>query len=95
MGINHCGIEIFVSQELLDRSDIGSVFQQVSGEAVPEAVTTGPFIDAGSPHGPANGFLHGRLMDVMAANLRRCFTIAALLAVTHDDSVGPRIAAEF
>ncbi len=41
MGIDHCGLEILVTKQLLNRPDIISIFQQVGREAVSEGMHGG------------------------------------------------------
>ncbi len=50
MGIDHGGLEIMVAQQLLNRPNIVSIFQQVGGEAVSERVDGGLFCDPGFPY---------------------------------------------
>jgi hypothetical protein len=38
MGVDHGGLDIGVAKQFLDRTDIITVLQQMSGEAVPESV---------------------------------------------------------
>lgn len=42
MSINHRRLDVAMAQEFLDRSDIITTFEQVSGEGVPERVAGGP-----------------------------------------------------
>jgi hypothetical protein len=36
VGVNHGGLQILVSQKLLDRPDIVSLFEQMGGEGMPK-----------------------------------------------------------
>ncbi len=38
MGINHCGLEISMTKQLLNRSDVISVLQEVGRKAVPQGM---------------------------------------------------------
>ena len=38
MGIDHGGLYVAVAEEFLDGADIVTLFQQMSGEAVPDAL---------------------------------------------------------
>ena len=46
VGIDHCGIEIFVPEQFLNCPDVVTRFQQVSSEAMTKRVATGVFDDA-------------------------------------------------
>jgi hypothetical protein len=43
MRVNHCGLHVFVSEELLHRSNVGTGFQQMGGERVAEGVRANVF----------------------------------------------------
>ena len=47
MGVNFCGFGAFVSQQLLNETQVSAGFQQVGGVGVPEPVQGGGFPDAG------------------------------------------------
>ena len=42
MGIDHRCLDVAMAQEFLDRSNIVTAFEQVSGEGMPEGVASGP-----------------------------------------------------
>lgn len=52
VGVEHGGADAGVAQEFLDGPDIVSVFKQVGGEAVPEGVAGGAFLEAARPDRP-------------------------------------------
>jgi hypothetical protein len=44
MSIDHCGLDTPVAQEILDRSNVVTVFEQMCSEGiVPERMASGPF----------------------------------------------------
>jgi len=45
MGIDHGGPDILVTQQRLDGADVGSCFEQVRGEAVPQGVAARPLLE--------------------------------------------------
>jgi hypothetical protein len=49
MSVDHGRLHILVAQELLDRPDLGAVFEKVRGERVPQAVTARVLVDAPLP----------------------------------------------
>jgi len=66
MCVDHCGLEVFVAEQLLDGSDIVALLQKVGGEAVPEGVDAGGLGDFRLPHGRFEGLLKGRGVDVVS-----------------------------
>ena len=63
MGINHCGLDIAMAQELLHRSDIVASFEQVNGEGMPEGVASGPLRWVCRRHIVSDGFLKQRFLQ--------------------------------
>ena len=51
MGVDHRGLYIAVTQQLLNRADIGSLLQQVCGERMAEGVAGGWLADSRRLHG--------------------------------------------
>ena len=41
MRVDHCGIDVFVAHQLLDRADVLAAFQEVGGEGVPKGMAGG------------------------------------------------------
>ena len=67
--INHCGPDIFVTKQLLNCSDVITVFQQVSRKAVSKRMTGPVFLDAGGPYSFFHGTLYVLLGDMMSSRL--------------------------
>ena len=51
MGVDHRGLHIAVTQQLLNRADVGSLLQQVCGERMAEGVAGGWLADSRCLHG--------------------------------------------
>ena len=58
-----------MAEELLDGADVGSAFEEMGGEGVPEGVAGGGFGDAGDADGLLDCSLENRLMKMMAAGV--------------------------
>lgn len=56
MRVNHGGADVGVSEQFLDGADVLAVFQQVRGEAVPQGMASGMFVDPGALDGDGHGF---------------------------------------
>ena len=56
-GITGRGVDPAVSEQRLDDANVGAVFQQVSGEGVPQAVDGDALMDTGAQGGLAAGQL--------------------------------------
>lgn len=69
--IDHGDSNIFVAKQLLNGSDVISVFQQVCCEAVPQAMTAAVLVDTGCGYRLLYLALDGRFSEVMAAGLAR------------------------
>jgi len=67
MSINHRRLDVAMAQEFLNRSDIITTFEQVSGEGVPERVAGGPLRQSSLRDRVSHGFLNQRFINVMAA----------------------------
>lgn len=65
--VDLCRFDGFVAEEVLDRADVGAVFEQVSGEGVAEDVWGDPFMEVGALSGGADDILEGRVGEVVAA----------------------------
>ena len=65
VGVDHGRADVVVTEQHLDRADVGSGFEQVRGEAVAEGVTGGAAVDARGDHGGAQRLLHGAFVQVM------------------------------
>jgi hypothetical protein len=48
MCVNHCGGDVFVSEELLDSADVVARLEQMCSKTVAKSVTAGGFAQAGS-----------------------------------------------
>ena len=69
MGVDHCGADVLVTEELLDRADVVAGFQQVSCEGVAEGVRRDVLGNSGGAGGPPDLFLNDRLVEVVATGL--------------------------
>jgi hypothetical protein len=54
-GVKRRGVELGVAEQDLDDADVGVLFQQVCGEAVPQRMWRYPFLDPGSLGGGVDG----------------------------------------
>jgi hypothetical protein len=64
--VDHGGLDVRVTQELLDRPDVVAILEKVRSEGVPEGVTTCVLVDAHLPNGLLYCSLHRRLVEMMA-----------------------------
>ena len=63
--VDHGGLEIRVTEQLLDGADVVAVLEQVGGKGVPQRRTAGGLSESRLTHGRLHGSLHGLLMQVM------------------------------
>ena len=63
--IDHCCRDIGMTQQLLNRANVGSAIEQMRGEAVPQRVATRLLGNLRPEHRIAHDFLYGRFMNVM------------------------------
>src|SRR5437660_10346543 len=54
-GITGCGVELGVTEQYLDDADVGVLFEQVGGEAVPQGMRRHPLLDPCGLGGGVNG----------------------------------------
>jgi len=47
VGVNHCGTDVPMTQQFLDRPDVVTVLEQVGGERVTECVAGDVLLDVG------------------------------------------------
>ncbi len=66
VGVNHRGLQILVSQKLLDRPDIVSLFEQMGGEGMPKGMTAHGFLDSDVAHSLSHRTLDGPILQVMS-----------------------------
>ena len=66
MSVDHRRADIAVPQELLDRSNVGAVLEQMGGERVPQGVARGGFPEAGALDGGLEGLLEHGFVQVVA-----------------------------
>jgi len=69
--VDHGGLDILVTEEVLDRSDIVAILEQVGGEAVAKRVAAHAFGEAGGSGGAGDGALEAGRPDVMAEEAAR------------------------
>jgi len=67
VSVDHCGFDVFVTQEFLDGADVVAVLQQVGGERVAEGVAGNAPGDAGPAGGSLDGLLQAVGVEVGAA----------------------------
>ena len=79
VSVNHGGFDIFMSQEFLNSTtetrfrNIVTGFEKVGGEAMPEGMARGMFVDASFSDGLFNSFLEGAFTHVPTAHEARFF----------------------
>lgn len=69
VSVDHRGPDIFVTQQLLDGTNVISVFQKVSCKAVPKRVTASILFHAGRAQACLHGALYVLLSDMMPSRL--------------------------
>ena len=69
MSVNHCGGDIFMSEEFLDCPDVVACFKQMRGKAVSESMTTGGLAQASCADREFNRVLEILFRNVMTARL--------------------------
>jgi len=69
--VDHRGAHVVVTQQLLYRADIASIFEQMGGEGVAEGMRRGPLSEACPTDGLGHGALYHGLVQVMTAALAR------------------------
>ena len=79
VGIDHGGLNVTVPEQLLDLPNVGSGFEQMGGEAVPQAMYARVLCDSGPPQGLLDCPLQVALRRVEAPEL-------AVLPIRGDDS---------
>jgi len=88
MGINHRSSHIAVTQQLLDGACVLAILEQVSGEGVPQRMTSAALLNQRFPHRGADGLLKGTLMNVMAS-LCACARVTRSFRSGKDELLGP------
>lgn len=71
--INHRRPNVVVSEELLNRSQVGTRLEEVGGEGVPERMTADRFLDLSDEARAADSALQSSLMEVMTPALTAHF----------------------
>jgi hypothetical protein len=66
MGIDHRRFDIIMAQEFLDRSDIVTAFEQVSGKGMPERMASSSLRQSRLRDRISHGFLNQGFVNVMA-----------------------------
>jgi len=69
VAIDHGGAHVFVAKELLDRTDVVAVFQEMGGEGVTQRVTTRRLADSRREHGSTDGALQDCFVEEVTAAL--------------------------
>jgi hypothetical protein len=69
VGVDHRGIQVVVTEQLLNGADVAAIFQQMGGEGVAERVGGGPLGETRPADSLEHGALHHGLVEVMAAAL--------------------------
>ena len=78
MGVDLCGLDVLVAQELLDRPEIPAGIQGMGGEGMSEHVRRDPLFYSGLLHGVFNWM--SEIPDCPAADPRRKDQGSRLLA---------------
>src|SRR2546429_9122541 len=71
MGVNHGGRDVFVAEQLLNRTDVVAVFKQMRGEAVSEGMAACRFSDSGCSDCQFDRVLKVLFGDVMPPQIAR------------------------
>ena len=66
MGVDHGGLNVFMSQQFLHSTDIVAIFQQMGGKAVTQSMGAAGFGNSGISDGFFNSLLHGRWIEMVA-----------------------------
>ena len=66
MRVDHCGSDILMAEQLLDRADIVPVLKQVGGERMAKRVARGPFDQASPLNGLLNCLLNDRVVHMVS-----------------------------
>jgi len=69
VGVNHCCRNVLVPQQFLHGSDIVSVGKKMRCKAVPEAVATDGFVDAGKGNRLLDRLSHAAFVEVIPSYL--------------------------
>jgi hypothetical protein len=90
VGIDHRRGHIPMSQQLLDRTDIVAVLEQMGGERVPQAVAGDPLRETGIRRGQLDGALDDGLVQVVATETISAFPMPVLVAAAGGEHELPR-----
>lgn len=71
VGVNHCCTHIGMPEQFLHCANIGTRFEQVGSEAMPERMTADGLCNASGEHRLLHGLLQGVLVDVVSHALGR------------------------
>ena len=88
MGVDHGDAHVGVPEELLDRPDVVSGFEQVSGEGVSEGMALRRFGDPRGAHRALHGPLENRLVEMVSATLT-CLRVPIEARGREDPLPGP------
>ena len=83
VGINHCGSDVAVAEQFLNRADVMPPFQQMGGKRMTEAVGGGELADLCRNHSAPNCFLHQARIQVMPPLLPGFVIVPALVLGEH------------
>jgi hypothetical protein len=67
VGVDHCGADVAVAEELLDGADVVAALEEVGGEGVAEGVAGDPLVEARLACSTLDGTLHHALVKMMPA----------------------------
>ena len=71
MSVNHRGSDVFVTEQLLNGTDVIAAFKQMCGEAVSESMAACWFSNSGCWVGQFDGVLKVLFRDVMPPEIAR------------------------
>lgn len=66
MGVDHCGLDIFVAEQFLDGTNIVASFKQMGGKRMAKGVWPDRFVGEAGQAGGVNGFLQVAFIEMVA-----------------------------
>ena len=77
MGVNHRGLDVFMTEQVLYGTDVITGGQQVCGKAMAESMRAGMFFDAGGAQRQFESLLQHRFGEMMPPDAARCARVLA------------------
>jgi len=91
VGVNHGRLNVFVTKQFLNRSNVVPLFEQVCSEGVAEGVAGGTLRKPHLSHRILDGALHTPLVNVAAAILARSRVHRSVFLGEHLDPRADRV----